>query len=232
MADTRFAEPAIATLHDVRFPGESAAYRTARDALLRSEIALRRQTEAVAAERRALPAGGEVPEDYVFAGVEGPVRLSELFGDRNILAVYSYMYGPKMAEPCPSCTSMLDAMNGEARHVTQRVALAVVANSPLERILAFTGPRGWSGLRILAAAGNRYSLDYHGETAEGRQSPALNIFTHKDGKIRHAWCSELMFAPSDPGQDPRHVDAIWPLWNLFDATPEGRGDWYPRLSYD
>jgi len=232
MADVQFAKSAAATLHDVRFPGESAAYRAARDELLRAEIALRRQTEAVAAQRRALPAGGEVPEDYVFEGEAGPVRLSELFGDKATLAIYSYMYGPNMAEPCPSCTSIMDAMNGEALHVTQRIALAVVANSPLERILAFTRPRGWSGLRMLSAAGNRYSADYHGETAEGRQSPALNIFARQDGKIRHAWCSELMFAPADPGQDPRHVDVIWPLWNLFDATPEGRGAWYPRLSYD
>ena len=231
MADDQRIQPA-AKLHDARFPGESAAYRAARDELLQAEIELRRQTEAVAAQRRALPAGGEIPEDYVFEGEEGPVRFSELFGDKSTLVVYSYMYGPKMEQPCPSCTSIMDAINGEAVHVTQRVALAVVANSPLERILAFTTPRGWSGLRILSAAGNGYSKAYHGERGEGRQNPALNVFTRQDGKIRHAWCSELMFAPSDPGQDPRHIDVIWPLWNLFDATPEGRGDWYPRLSYD
>ena len=228
-ATTTLAAP----LHDVRFPNESAAYRAARDALLRAEIELRRQTEAVAAQRRALPAGGEVPEDYVFEGEEGPVRLSELFGDKDTLVLYSYMYGPDMAKPCPSCTSMLDGMNGQARHVGQQVALAVVARSPLERILAFTRPRGWTGLRLLSSAGNGYNAAYRGENPKGGQTPALNVFTRKDGRIRHAWCSELMFAPSDPGQNPRHVDTVWPLWNVLDLTPGGRGtDWYPQLSYD
>jgi predicted dithiol-disulfide oxidoreductase (DUF899 family) len=41
-----------------------------------------------------------------------------------------------------------------------------------------------------------------------------------------------LYAPTEPGQDGRHVDQIWPLWNLFDFMPEGRGEkWYPRLSY-
>ena len=109
----------------------------------------------------------------------------------------------------------------------------MVAKSPLERILAFTRPRGWTGLKLLSSAGNSYHRDYRGETPEGAQRPSLNVFTRKDGKIRHAWCSELMFVPSDPGQNPRHVDTIWPLWNVLDLTPEGRGsDWYPQLSYD
>jgi len=227
------AEVPSKTLHNVRFPGEGVDYRDARDALLVAEIELRRQIEAVAAQRRALPQGGVVPEDYLFEGEEGPVRLSELFGDKDTLVVYSYMYGPKMEKPCPSCTSMLDGMNGQARHVTQNVALAVVAKSPLQRILAFTRPRGWSGLRLLSSAGNRYNADYHGETAEGAQRPALNVFSREGGVIRHAYCTELMFAPSDPGQNPRHVDMIWPLWNLLDLTPQGRrADWYPQLSYD
>ena len=217
---------------DVRFPNESDAYRAARNALLTAEIELRRQTEAVAAQRRALPQGGEVPEDYVFEGEEGPVRMSELFGDKSTLALYSYMYGPKMEKPCPSCTSMLDGMNGQALHITQQVALAVVAKSPLERILAFTRPRGWTGLRLLSSAGNSYSIDYKGEDADGSQNPMMNVFTRAGGKMRHAWASELMSAPRDPGQDPRHVDTIWPLWNVLDLTPQGRGAWYPKLNYE
>jgi predicted dithiol-disulfide oxidoreductase (DUF899 family) len=31
---------------------------------------------------------------------------------------------------------------------------------------------------------------------------------------------------------PRHVDTIWPLWNVFDLLPQGRGsDWYPANNY-
>ena len=224
------------TIHDVRFPGESAEYRAARDQLLEAEIALRRQTEAVAAQRRALPPGGQVPEDYVFTeGRDGrPVRLSELFGDKSSLLLYSYMYGPAMAQPCPSCSAMLDGLDGQVPHITQRVALAVVARSPIGRILDFTKQRGWRRLRLVSSADNSYHADYHSETAEGAQRPIMNVFVKSpDGVIRHSWASELAFAPTDPGQNPRHIDAIWPMWAALDMTPEGRGaDTNAKLSYD
>ena len=223
------------TIHTVRFPNESADYRAARDALLEAEMALRRQTEAVAAQRRALPPGGEVPEDYVFAEGDDarPVRLSALFGDKDVLIFYSYMYGPAMERPCPSCTAMLDSLDGEAPHITQRVALAVVARSPIDRILAFTRPRGWRNLRLVSDAANTYHRDYQSESPEGGQRPILNVFT-KDaaGAIRHAYASELAFAPSEPGQNARHIDAIWPMWAAFDLTPIGRGaDTGAKLEY-
>ena len=226
------------TLHSQRFPGENAAYRKARDKLLEEEMALRRHTEAVAALRRKLPLGGKVPEDYVFEGVDElmgvrPVRLSELFAPgKDTLVIYSYMYGPNMERPCPMCTSMLDALEGNAHHILQRVNLAVVAKSPLPRILAFAQERGWRRLRLLSSAGNSYNRDYFGELEDGRQWPALNVFRRRDGAIHHFWGSELMFVPGEKGQEPRHVDFIWPLWNVLDATPEGRGkDWHPKLSY-
>src|ERR1700760_4745448 len=77
----------------VAFPGESAEYRAARERLLEQEVELRRATEAVAAARRALPPGGVVPEDYVLAGADGPVRLSELFAPGlDTLGVYHFMF--------------------------------------------------------------------------------------------------------------------------------------------
>ncbi len=221
------------TLHQTRFPNESAAYRAARDELLEAEIALRRQTEAVAAQRRALPPGGEVPEDYVFEEDAGPVRLSALFGGRSVLLLYSYMYGPKAEQPCASCTSILDGLDGQAPHIEQRAAIAVVARSPMPRFRAVAEQRGWRRLRLLSSAGNTYNADYHGETAQGSQRPVLNVFTRDAaGTIRHAYATELAFAPAEPGQHPRHVDAIWPLWGALDFSPEGRGaETQPRLSY-
>jgi predicted dithiol-disulfide oxidoreductase (DUF899 family) len=232
---------ASATSHDKRFPNESAAYRHARDELLRAEAALRRQMEEVAALRRRLPPGGEVTQDYQFA--EGPtdlsqdspvrtVRLSELFTRGDTLVIYSFMYGPSAAQPCPMCTSMLDGLNGNAPHILQRADLVVVAKSPIERVRAFARERGWRNLRLLSSYENSYNRDYFGEGADGAQWPALNVFVRRDGKVSHFYCTELLFAPSEPGQNGRHVDLLWPLWNVLDLTPEGRGsDWYPKLRY-
>jgi predicted dithiol-disulfide oxidoreductase (DUF899 family) len=240
----------------ISLPGESAEYRAARDRLLRREIDLRRAMEAVAAARRELPPGGPVQEDYVFQGIgpdRGPtdVRLSELFAlGKDSLVIYSFMFprdptddrrGPTsgrtaqlpLAEgPCPSCTALLDQLDGAAEHVTQHLNLAVVAKAPLDRVLAFAEERGWRRLRLLSSAGNSYKRDYLGETPEGDQRPMLNVF-HRDGDvIRHFWASELLYAPTDPGQDPRHVGTLEPLWNLFDFTPEGRPiEWDEQLSY-
>lgn len=212
-----------------RLPAESAEYRAARERLLDAEIELRRRTEAVAALRRELPPGG-APEDYQFEAAEGPVRLSELFAPHDTLVLYSFMFGPRMARPCPSCTSILDSLDGAARHLSERVSLAVVARSPLGRIEAFARERGWRHLRLVSSEGNTYNRDYLAETEDGSQLPMLNVFTRRGGEIRHFWGSELLQAPWDPGQEPRHVDSIWPIWNVLDVTPGGRGaDWGPSL---
>jgi predicted dithiol-disulfide oxidoreductase (DUF899 family) len=235
---SRRAQSAAKLLHDVRFPGESAKYRAARNALLREEMALRSQIETVAAKRRRLPPGGAVPEDYTFDEIAADgsvhsVRLSELFAaGRDTLIIYSYMFGPRMAAPCVSCTSILDGLDGQSLHVNQRVNFVAVAKSPIERVMSVARERGWNRLRLLSSAHNTYNRDYHGENEKGDQLPSLNVFVKRNGRIHHFYQSELLFAPSPRGQDGRHVDLIWPLWNLFDVTPEGRGtDWYPRLRY-
>jgi predicted dithiol-disulfide oxidoreductase (DUF899 family) len=240
----------------IAFPGESAAYRVARDGLLEQEIELRRATEAVAATRRALPSGGPVPEDYVFEGgaADGSpanVKLSDLFEPgKNSLVIYNFMFprdpgdaspGPAIGKtallpldegPCPSCTALLDQLDGAAEHAQQHLNFAVVAKTSLPRLLNFGAERGWRRLRLLSSAANTYNRDYLGETAEGLQRPMLNVFRRGPDTIRHFWGSELLYAPTDGDQEPRHVGTLEPLWNLFDLTPEGRpNDWWEQLSY-
>ena len=226
-----------------RFPHESDEYRVARDALLSEEIELRRQVERVAERRRALPPGGVVPEDYEFetspvgehaTGKVAAVRLSDLFVRPNSsLLIYSFMFGPAMEQACPSCTSILDALDGQVDHVSQQINFAVVAKSPIDRIQAFAGQRGWRNLQLLSSAGNNYNTDYFGEGAKGNQLPMINVFERHNEGVRHVYGTELLFAAWDQGQGPRHVDSVWPLWNLLDYTREGRGeDWNPALSYD
>jgi predicted dithiol-disulfide oxidoreductase (DUF899 family) len=238
------------------FPNESKAYRAARDRLLAQEIELRRAMEAVAAARRALPPGGEVPQDYVFQGLlpdgaPGDVRLSELFAPgRDSLVIYSMMFprhpgddrpGPSTGAtarlaladgPCPSCTALVDQLDGAAPHVEPLVNMVIVAKASLPRLLAFSEERGWRHLRFLSSAGSSFNLDYGGETAAGHQQPMLNVFHRERGHVRHFWGSEMLYAPTDRGQDPRHVGTIEPLWNIFDLVPEGRvRDWEEQLAY-
>jgi predicted dithiol-disulfide oxidoreductase (DUF899 family) len=240
----------------LNFPSESTAYRSARDRLLTQEIELRRMMEAVAAARRALPPGGEVREDYVFHGLRpdgtaGDVRLSELFArGQDSLVIYSMMFprnpsddrpGPttgatarlSLAEsPCPSCTAMVDQLDGAEPHVAPRVSMVIVAKAPLSRLLAFADDRGWRNVRLLSSAHNTFNRDYGAESETGNQQPMLNVFHREGGTIRHFWGSEMLYAPTDPGQDPRHVGTIEPLWNIFDLVPEGRGgDWNEQLDY-
>ncbi len=216
------------------FPNESPAYRQARDALLEAEVALRAQIEQVAEQRRALPPGGVVKEDYEFTELrdEGrirPVRLSELFGAHDSLFLYSFMYGPDAEQPCPMCSSLLDALNGNAPHILLRTGFAVVARSPIERVAEFATQRGWRNLRIVSSHANSYNSDYFAEDADGDQMPMANVFVRGNDGIHHFWGTELFYADV-PGH-PRHVDLMWPLWNLFDTTPQGRGeDWFPPLN--
>jgi predicted dithiol-disulfide oxidoreductase (DUF899 family) len=241
----------------IRFPGESAEYRAARDRLLQQEIVLRRVMEDVAAARRQLPPGGPVPQDYVFRGLDAggapaDVRLSELFAPgKDSLVVYNMMFPrdpederpgpssgrtallPLLEGPCPSCTALLDQLDGAAGHIAQRVNLVAVGKAPLDHILGFAADRGWRRLRLLSSLGTTFNHDYFGETAEGHQRPMLNVFHREQQQIRHFWGSELLYAPTEPGQDPRHAGTIEPLWNLFDLTPDGRSnDWEEQLAYD
>ena len=211
----------------VRFPNESAEYRCARDVLRKAEIALRRQIEAVAQLRRGLPLGGRVPEDYVFQEGEDahPVRLSELFAGKPSLIAYSFMFGPAMDHACPNCTSILDALDGQAQHVNQRASLVVIAKSPIARIRAFATGRGWRGLRLLSSASNSYNLDYHGEDAKGAQRATLNVFTRKGGATHHTFATEVQYAPFDlaPGSPPPRHDlaAVEPV-RLHTRRPRRR----------
>ena len=229
-------------LHQQRLPGESEDYRAARDRLLEAEMALRVQVETVAALRRDLPRGGLLKEDYVFeeGGAElsdsetvTRTRLSELFAPgRDSLVLYGFMYAPD-GQPCPMCNAFLDGLDGNAPHIAQRTNLAVVAKAPIGKIRDWGRARGWHNLRLLSSGACSYNSDYLAETPAGEQLPIVNVFQKTEGGIYHRYASEMFFVPSEPGQHPRHVDHLWPLWNLLDLTPEGRGsDWFPQYAYD
>ncbi len=228
-------------LHSEAFPGESPEYRRARNALLRDEIKLRRSIEAVAAKRRKLPLGGAVTTDYVFESWQPgtddvrTVLMSELFQPgKRTLFVYNFMF-PEAVDsftPCPSCTSIIDAVDGAAQHIVQRINFAVIAKAPIDEFRRHARNRGWQHALLLSSADNTFNRDYHAEEENGQQWPLAHVFVQRGKRIRHFWSSETWFVPADRGQDRRHVDFMWPMWSIFDRTPEGRGKtWGPQLKY-
>ena len=216
-------------LHSSRIPNESPEYRAARNELLAEESALREQIERVAALRRQLPLGGGLKDDYQFEEIDlsdgntRPVRFSELFGDKTDLLVYSYMYGPDWEDPCPSCTSVIDAINAVSRHVRQQAELVVIGKATPAQLCAIARERNWQDLRLLSCEKNDYARDYLAQPGETSESlmPVMNVFQKYNNSIHHFWASELLWTPMDGGH-PRHVDIVWPVWGLLDMTRSGR----------
>ena len=230
--DSSILKPAaeLARTNKTRHPNESAEYRRAREALLAEEIELRRHIERVAEMRRALPPGGEVTRAYEFSGESGKVTLPELFGNKQTLVIYSYMFGPQREKPCPMCTSFMSTWEAKLPDVEQRIAFAFVARSPIERLIEAKRARGWTRHKVYSDTSGDYTRDY--VSATDADMPGYSVFTRRDGVIRHFWSGEMGQAMADPGQDPRGAPDIDPLWTLLDTTPEGRGkDWYPKLGY-
>ena len=144
-----------------RYPNESKAYRDAREVLLKDEQELIDKTKSVAAKRRKLPAGGQLKEDYVFqwandGKVGQPVKFSALFGGKDTLLLYSFMFGPNWDKPCPSCTSLVDGFDRAWYSVSQDAAFAAIAKAPAERINAWAKERGWSQIPLLSGFESPY----------------------------------------------------------------------------
>lgn len=222
--------PDLAAKGKSPFPGETAEYRKARQALLREEIEFRRQMTRLVEQRRSLPDGPVIEKNYRFKDANGnDIGLLDLFGDKQTLVAYFWMYGPQRARPCPMCTNWLGAVNGNAADIKQNI----LGRSPVERQLAFAQEeRGWRDLDFVQTVGDDYARDLGLINADGSENPVLGVFKREGNAVRLFWASEMTMEMADPGQEPRDAPDIASLWSILDLTPEGRGtDWYPKLSY-
>ncbi|MCG8432920.1 MAG: DUF899 family protein, partial [Gammaproteobacteria bacterium] len=197
----------------------------------------RQRIAEIAELRRQLPLGGKVETDYVFdevnlqSGEVTQTALADLFSPgKNSLIIYSFMFAPDAELPCPACTCILDSTDAAARHVTQRVNFVVSAKASTDKLLDWARQRGWQRLRLMSSGNNSYNKDYAAETPGGDQIPACNVFVKTPDGIYHFYSAELLYAGLEG--HPRHMDLMWPVWNYFDLTPEGRGtDWLPGFDY-
>lgn len=218
---------------------ESPEYAERRAELQEAEIALMHQRERVAALRRALPVGTAV-DNYAF--VEGPgrlddgdvptrtVRLSELFtSPGRPLVIYQLMYGKAQEEPCPMCTLWIDGFNGIAHHLAENADFAVAAAADPAPLRAHARSRGWDRLRLLSCGDSTFKYDLGSEEADGTQIEWISVFTlGGDGTVRHVYSKGARMAAD---RRERGIDLLTPVWHLLDLPPQGRGDWYPSLSY-
>src|SRR5262245_49439311 len=218
------AADVLAAERTPQFPGESAEYAHAREALLAEEIEVRRHLTRLSEQRQALPPGPIVERDYRFLDGNGDdVGLAELFGEHGTLLTYFWMYGPERARPCPMCTNFLGGANGNARDVEQRCAFKILGRSTVERQRAFAAERGWHDLTFVQTVGDDYARDLGLLDAEGNESPALVVYRKDVDQVRVFYSAEMPMDAADPGQDPRTAPDVAPLWALLDLTPEGRG---------
>jgi predicted dithiol-disulfide oxidoreductase (DUF899 family) len=168
---------------------------------------------------------------YVFVdvGTGGDVYLADLFSaPGRSLVLYHYMFGKAQTEPCPMCSMWIDGYNAIAHHVRQRADFVVLAAAPPAQLRDVARRRGWDNIRLLSAGGSTFKRDFGSETADGEQIERVSVFTRQDGVVRHFYSSGAQLA-ADVRE--RGIDLLSPVWHLFDLTPEGRGDWYPSLSY-
>ena len=162
----------------------------------------------MAAQRRALPPGGRLPQDFELVSEKGPVRLSTLFGDKDTLMIYSMMYGPQRQAPCPMCTSFLSSWNGTAVNLRERVAMAVTARSPIERLIEYKKQRGFANLPFVSDMSGEYTRTY--VNPEDADVPGFSVFSRRDGIIRHFYSGEMSGAMADPDRI-RAADRTWIL---------------------
>ena len=202
-----------------------------------------------------MPRGGLVPEDYRFeqASDGREVRFSELFeAGKDTLVIYSFMFprysgdtrpGPAGGEtarlalvetPCASCTSILDSLDGAASHLDRVINLVVVAKSDPERIRTFARERGWTPFAAAVLSRQHLQPRLQGRDTGGRADADSERLCPRRRPVAPTWSSELLYAPRHEGMEARHVDSIWPIWNVLDVTAHGRANasGIPSLRYD
>ena len=221
----------LAAKNPIRHPNESDEYRRARQELLVEEIELRRHAERVASLRRDLPPGGEVPRTYHFVAEDGAdVTLSTCSASTTRWSSTATCSVRSARRRARCARRSWAAWTTRSPTSASASPIAFTARSPIERLIDAKESRGWTDLPVFSDESGDYTRDY--VSADDADMPAYNVFTRRDGVIRHFWSDEISGDMADPGQDPRGAVEMDPLWLLLDTTPDGRGtDWYPQLTY-
>jgi len=203
----------------------------ARRELLAKEKALTRAHDALSAERRTLPMVS-VDKSYVFDTPDGPKTLAELFDGRSQLVVYHFMMGPDWEEGCPSCSLLVDHIDGAAVHLAQRdVTLLAISRAPMEKIAAFKRRMGWR-LPWVSSHRNDFNWDYQvsfkpEEVGSGKmyynfamgnfpaaEAPGISVFyKNASGDVFHSYSTYA-----------RGGEPFIGTYSFLDLVPKGRDE--------
>src|SRR5580698_1563637 len=177
----------------------------ARKELLVKEKEFTRLRDELSRQRRNLP-WEKVEKQYIFDGPNGKVSLADLFDGRNQLIIYHFMLGPDWKEGCPSCSYLMDHLDGAIGHLKARdVTFALVSRAPLATIESFKKRMGWH-FPWVSSHGNDFNGDFgvsytKEQIAAGRPSynfgtippfgeecPGLSVFAKDaDGRVYHTY---------------------------------------------
>lgn len=208
-----------------------AEWLAARLQHLQREKELTRLRDQISAERRALP-WVRVEKDYRFEGIDGRETLADLFDERSQLIVYHFMLGPGWREGCPSCSFLMDHVNGMLVHLAHRDTTFVVASrAPWPEIAAFQRRMGWRFKWVSSCASDfnhdlhvsftkaeiesgkvAYNYDVGGAPVE--ELPGISVFCRDEsGAVYHTYSSYS-----------RGLDNLIGTYQYLDLTPKGRDE--------
>lgn len=153
--------------------------------------------------------------DHALSTLDGPVRLSDLFGGRaDLLVIHN------MGRRCAYCTMWADGLNGLLPHLLSRTAVVLASPDAPEVQADLAQRRGWR-FRMVSTQGSSFTREVGFESADGSPWPGVSaLHRARDGTIRRTGAS--VFGPGDD---------FCPVWHLLDLLKDGPGGWEPRETY-
>ena len=203
----------------------------ARQELLAREKEFSRLREDLARQRRGLP-WERVGKEYVFAGPEGALSLSDLFRGRSQLVVYHFMFTPDWDEGCPHCSFWADTFDGAVVHLAARdISFVAISRAPLAKLTAYQRRMGWTFPWVSASATD-FNYDFgvsfapaaladgtagynYGSTDAGLEDrEGISVFCRDDtGAVFHTYSAYA-----------RGIDMVNSAYQFIDLTPKGRDE--------
>ena len=153
-------------------------------------------------------------KDYEFQTLDGPVRLSQLFGTHDDLIMVH-----NMGTACSSCTLWADGYTGIHHHVTSRAAFVVSSPDTPAVQREFAAARGWT-FPMVSHMGSTFASDMGYRSSSGGWMPGLSVFQRQGSVLVRV--SDTQFKPGDD---------FCSIWHMFDMLPGGVGDWRPKKKY-